>query len=434
MTQSELERRLHALRTDDGEWENWSELLRRGDRQRARRTRRRALVLAFAVAVLALPTIAIAFGRGDLLSISLTEEDVPPPVGEAMLGYTIGDELRLPDRPSLMLADSVLAPFLGKRAALVVPSPDGRRIAYHAWEEEGPEAGTPVLRVVDTATRRDEVLERGAQALAWGGDGRVAYAKALVPRYENSAKGTTGGRIGHVVVRESLEAPAVRWTSLPTEYVVEAWAGRLLIVSARSSNVFLRPQPESGVYAFSGPRRSRRLPVADVLALSPDGRFVIGAAGPPDNFTARSRLRVVATATGRVAAELDLREGGYSSGSWVGQTIILGSGIGTARALVILSYDAGRLILGRALKLTDEITEATGLKPPLSLSFGRPVFVDAAAREFMVEVTLLEIGVRGTSLHLTCDRIAQTCRRGRSIEPPTTWASLVYNPSRPLRD
>jgi hypothetical protein len=431
MTQSELEKRLHALRTDDGDWAHWTELLGRGEQERRSRVRRRLLVVAVAVALLAVPTIAIAFARGDFLSITATEEDVPPPVGETKLGYTIGDELRPPGSPPVKLADSVLAPFLGKRAALVVPSPGGTQIAYHAWEEDGPEAGTPVLRIVDTATSRDEVLERGAQALAWGGDGQIAYVRALVPRYENSPEGTTGGRIGHVVVRKSLDAPAVRWTWLPTEYVVEAWAGRRLLVSARPSNVFLRRQPKGGVYAFSGPRRSRRLPVADVLALSPDGRFVLGAAGPPDDFTARSRLRVVDTGTGRVAAELDLVRGGHSSGSWVGQTIILGSGIGTARALVVLSYNAGRLVLVRALKLTDDIAEATGLRPPLSLTFGQPVFVDTAAREFMVEVTLLQIGVRGTSLYLTCDRIAQTCRRGRSIEPPARWAALVYNPSRP---
>jgi hypothetical protein len=65
------------------------------------------------------------------------------------------------------------------------------------------------------------------------------------------------------------------------------------------------------------------------------------------------------------------------------------------------------------------------------ISFGQPVFVDAAAREFMAEVTLLQTDVRGTSLWLTCDRIARTCRRGRSIEPATRWAALVYNPSRP---
>ena len=432
MTQSELEKRLHALRTDDAEWEDWSELLRRGDRQRSRRTRRRGLVLAFAVLVLALPTIAIAFGRGDFLLLSQTDEEVPRPVSEeARLGYTIGDELRLPGRPAVKLADSVLAPFLGKRAALVVPSPDGRRIAYHTWDEDGPEAGTPVLRVFNIAAGRDEVLERGAQALAWSRDGRIAYVKALVPRYENSPQDRGGGRIGHVVVREALGAPAVRWTSLPTEYVAEAWAGPWLIVSARPSNIFFRPQPEGGVYAFSGPQRSRRLPLADVLAVSPDGRYVIGAAGPPDDFTARSRLRVVDITTGRVAFELNLRSGDYSSGSWVGRTIILGSGGTRAGSLIVLSYEARRLELVRPLKLTEEIAEATGLEPPLSLTFGQPVFVDAEAREFMVEVTLLQIGVRGTSLWLTCDRIAQSCRKGRSIEPPTRWASLVFNPSRP---
>jgi hypothetical protein len=447
MTQSELEKRLHALSTEDGDWEDWSELLRRGERERARTTRRRALVVAIALVVLALPTIAIAFGRGDFLAISLTDEDVPPPVSETKLGYSIGDELRLPGRPPAKLADSVLAPFLGKEAALVIPSPDGRRIAYHAWEEAAgePEGGTPLLRVFDTETGHDAVLERGAQSLAWDGDGRLAYVKALVPEYRNSPEGTTGGRIGHIVVRRSLDEPPRRWTRLATEYVVHAWAARRLIVSVRVSNVFRGRQPAGGVYSFSGPHRSRRLPVADVLAISPDGRFLLGAAGPQDDFEERSRVRVVDVADGRVAAQLDLRRAdrpefapglrsGLTPGSWVADTIILEGGVGEASALLVLGYRAGRLVLEQVLKLTREVAEATGLRGPILFHFGQPVFVDSAAREFMAELTLLQTGDRGTSLWLTCDRIARSCRRGRAIEPPTRWAALVYNPSRPLPD
>jgi hypothetical protein len=388
-----------------------------------------------ALAVLALPTIAIAFGRGEFLSISLTDEDVPPPVSTAKLGYTIGDELRLPGRPPAKLADSVLAPFLGKQAALVVPSPDGRQIAYHAWEG-GQERGTPVLRLFDTETGRDQVLERGAQGIAWGADGRIAYAKALVPQYENSPLGTTGGRIGHMVVRRSPDDDPVRWTSLATEYVAHAWAGRRLIVSVRASNVFRGRQPADGVYSFSGPRQSQRLPIAEVLAVSPDGRFVVGAAAR-DYFEDRSLVRVVGVANGRVAAELSLRRAGRAGlqagpgpGSWVGDTIIVEGRVGEASALLVLGYRDGRLVLDEVLRLTEEVAEATGLRPNV-VHFGQPVFVDSVAREFMAELTLLQTGVRGTSLWLTCDRIARSCRRGRSIEPPTRWAALVYNPSRP---
>jgi hypothetical protein len=442
MTQSELEKRLHALKTDDGEWEHWTDLLQRGERARRSRTRRRALIAAVALAVFVLPTIAIAFARGDFLSISSTDEDVPPPVSAAKLGYTIDDELRLPGRPPAKLADSVLAPFLGKRAALVVPSTDGRHIAYHAWEGDQ-ERGTPVLRLFDTETGQDELLERGAHSIAWGGDGRVAFAKALVPQYENSPQGTTGGRIGHVVVRGSLRSRAVRWTTLATEYTVQAWAGRDLIVSVHPSLILRERQPAAGVYAFAGPRQSRRLPIADLLAVSPDGRSVIGTAGPMDDFRERSRIRVVNVANGRIDAELDLlrvrngslRDGlrsGIASGSWMGDMIIVEAGIGESSALLVLSYHAGRLVLEQVLRLTEEVAEATGLRAPILLNFGQPVFVDAAAREFMVELTLLQTGVRGTSLWLTCDRIARSCQRGRSIEPATRWAALVYNPSRPL--
>lgn len=428
---SDLIGRLEALGPTEAPGD-WTDVVARAHRRR-RRTLRRRMIVAVAFAILAVPALAIATGKVDFLSLSLTEDDVPPPESAAPLGYTIGDELRLPGRPPAKLADSVLAPFLGKRAALVVPSPDGRRIVYHAWAG-GHERGTPMLRVFDTEAGEDEVLERGTQGIAWGADGRIAYAKALVPQYENTPQGATGGQIGHVVVRDSLEGEPVRWTTSATQYFVHAWAGRQLIVSARASSVFHGPEPESGVYSFSGPRRSRRLPIAEVLAVSPDGRFVLGPARAQDEVEQRSRLRIVRAATGQVAAELGLRRGAYSLGSWSGRTIILGSGVGTARGLVVLRYEARRLMLDRVLKLKDEVAEATGIRPPFSLTLGQPVFVDDSAREFMVELTLLQTGVRGTSLWLTCDLIARRCRRGHSIEPPTRWAALVYNPSRPLPD
>jgi hypothetical protein len=159
----------------------------------------------------------------------------------------------------------------------------------------------------------------------------------------------------------------------------------------------------------------------------------------------RSLVRVVDVSNGRVAAELNLRRGGQADlprgvqagpgpGSWVADTIIVESRVGPASALLVLRYRDGKLSFEDALRLNREVADATGLREPLVLNFGQPVFVDPVAREFMVELTLLQTGARGTSLWLTCERIARSCRKGRAIEPPTRWAARVHNPSRPLRD
>ncbi len=440
---TELEERLATLAEKDVEGD-WAEVVTRAARRRRRVRRQKALLAVVAAVLLAVPTIAIATGNGDLLSLSSTEDVVPTAKSETSLGYAFGDELHLPGRPRARLANPVLAPFLGKETPLLIPSPDGRRILYNAWEHAKghPEDGTPLLRVFDSATSRDVVLERGAQAAAWRADGRIAYEKALVPLYRNTAKGTTGGRIGHVVVRHSLDEPPVRWSRLPTEYIVHAWAGAHLIVSARTSNVFLGRQPAGGVYAFSGPGRVRRLPLGGFTAVSPDGRLVLGAAGAPDDFGERSRLRVVDAQSGRVRAELDLGRlrmpelgsglrSGIGAGSWRRDTIILEIGLGEVSGLLVLRYREGQLSVEQVLRLNREVAEATGLQGPILIHFGQPVFVDEAAREFIVELTLLQTGDRPTSLFLTCDRISHHCRRGRSLEPLTKWAALVYNPSRP---
>jgi hypothetical protein len=163
---------------------DWLDVVARSERLH-RRTMRRRLLVAIAVALLAVPTIAIATGHWDLLSLSASDEEVPLPQGENTLGYVIGDRVRLPGRPEAKLAAPLLAPFLLPGPQLAVASSDRRKVLYHTWEgslelqRRGPLPGGPVLRLFDARTGRDVVFARGAHSVAWRDDGVIAYNRIL---------------------------------------------------------------------------------------------------------------------------------------------------------------------------------------------------------------------------------------------------------------
>jgi hypothetical protein len=435
---------------------DWLDVSERAERLRSRTLRRR-LIVAVAVAVLAVPTIAIATGHWDVVSLTATEEEVPLPQGENTLGYVIGDRMKLPGRQPVKLAAPLLAPFIYPSTPLVVPSADRTKVVYHSWQGDlgsrtrGPR-GVPVLRLFDSASGRDVVLARGAHSPAWRADGVLAYARA---RLSHEPRGVIQIGKGHLVVRRTLDGPAVRWSTIPSRWTDVVWAGRHLLARAR----FETPSKWGGLiasyqfHAFSGPGRSRRLPLGALIAVSPDGRYAFGHA-KPDGQGTDHLMRLIEVATGRVVAEIRQTSG---PGAWAGDTIILttgfvseplGPGPGGIRVLprpshvqvIVLRFSGGRLTVERELRLSREVIEATGLQAEnFQFYYGSPTFVDKAARQFTARVAIhntdRERKITNMVVYLTCDWIEVRCRRGRSLDPHRfRWSTLVYNPSRPLPD
>jgi hypothetical protein len=436
---------------------DWLDVVARAERHRSALVRRR-LIVAIAVAVLAVPTIAIAnhYWDFDFLSLSATEEEVPVPQGENTLGYVIDDRVKLPGRPPAKLAARLRGLFVHPETPLVVSSPDRSKVVYHAWEgrlpsRRRPPLGTPVLRLFDGESGRDVVLARGAHSAAWRADGALAYTQAIVRQWRLRRQ---GGRIGHIVVRRSLQHAPVRWSTFTSEWTPLAWAGRHLIAKAR----VLRPFKWGGftesnqVYAFSGPARSRRLPIQALVAVSPDGRLVLGRTSTLGDRGGIRFYRVIDVASGQILATLHKEY--PDTGAWLGDTIILTQG--SARVLdpgptgaqllpgpnyvkvVVLHFSDGVLTFERELRLTRDVILATGLRADaVYFGFTPPAFVDNAARHFTTELvinnTLPNRQLETKRVFLTCDRVELRCRRGESLSLFTA-ASLAYNPSRPLPD
>jgi hypothetical protein len=449
---TDLEHRLHALEGANVSGD-WPDVVARGERHRRRTVRRRVLI-GIAVAVLAVPAIAIATGYWDVFSLSATEEEVPLPEGENTLGYVFGDQLHLPGRPPARLAAPLFAPFVYPETGLVVPSPDGRKVVYHAWDGGLPSArrgwppGTQLLRLFDAESGRDVVLARGAHSVAWRGDGVLAYTRALVPRW--SARRQSGGLFGHVVVRRSPREAPVRWSIFASRWSSLVWAGRHLIAQAHVR----KPSKLGGFYvsdqlwAFSGPLRGRRLQLKSLVAVSPDGRFVLGRTSTLGDMGGEDLLRLVDVATGRIVGTLH-RSG--APGAWSGDTIIMPTGLAPGPIedfpkgivlshhieVVVLRYADGKLAFEREVKLTRDVIQATGLRADeFYFGFRPPAFVDKAGRQFTTELMIENVTrkrqIQPKRVYLTCDLVEIRCRRGHSLEPLWRSAALVYNPSRPL--
>jgi hypothetical protein len=451
---SDLIERLEALGAVDAPGD-WLDVVARSERDR-RRTLRRRLIVAIAVAVLAVPTIAIATHYWDVVSLTATDEEVPVPEGGSRLGYVIDDRLQLPGRPPARLAAPLHAPFLHPEAQLVVPSPDRSQVVYQSWDGtlplhlRGPQRGAHVLRLFDVETRHDTLVARGAHSPAWRADGVLAYVLRLVPEWPRPRSDARPD--GHIVVRRSPQHRPVRWSRSAGEWSRLTWAGRRLIAQVVKRDAFY---PEYSLHAFSGPGRSRKLPLGGLIAVSPDGRLVLGRASKHGQLGGSEIvMRVVEVATGRIVDEI-VQAGG--PGAWSGDTILLTSGLvreplppgpGGARFLpgpdyvkmLVLRYAGGKLELERELRLSRDVIEATGLRAAnFEFGFDAPAFVDKDARYFTTELvihnTVRNRQIETRLVYLTCDRIELRCRRGRSLDPyRIRWSALVHNPSRPLRD
>ena len=424
----ELDARLAAV-APQLEGADWLDVHRRASRVPARRPR--LLVLA-AAALLALAAAVPALGLDDrvrdLLGVTPTQEDVPEPLGAGAgpLPYVYGRWLHGFGAPR-RLGAPLLPRSVGEGAAIAVPSPDGRYLAYHATDGTG-----PVLRVHDLRTGADRVLARGAHMVAWGRRG-IAYFQA-----DPSAYRERFAYAGRVVVRSTPDAAPVPWVTGVGVYSVVAWAGERLVIRSEGCNLptatepppgpFCRSALPPGPYVLDGRRRARPLGRQTVVAVSPDGRLGFGPLRQPIQDSPGTAAHVTDLATGRLVARVETRVdaiAAFATVGWTGDRIVTTLGGGR---LVVLRYRNGRLSVEQTLRLPRDHFPGT-----FGPNFSAPVFADAAGRRVVVRVSAEYRNTaqyRGIRTFLTCDLGTRRCRSGRPLRDGLSLG-LVYSPSRP---
>jgi len=408
---------------------NWSEVVSRAKALDAANGRqRRRLVLALAAVVLVLLTgTALAIGNRflDWFTVSTTSESAPTLPGAA--SYVSGQTLYLTGRKPQRLESPLLAALLGQNATLVVESPGHRYVAYHSWRER-----VPLLFVHDTVTGLDRLLARGAQTIAWGNDGRIAYVQADPPRYRSSR-----AYVGRVMV-QTLSSKPRSWTKRPGNYQVLAWARGRLLVGIRACYLSgCERDPAPGVYVVERSGRLVSLPLATLLALSPDGRQALGRYDPvPGQDSPSPLVRLVDVASGRVLATLDLTQAARAAGlrgslpgalytaAWRGGEIV-GAFSGLDGVVVFLRVRAQRLSIEELVR----VPTAT-LPGRYGLTFGVPAFVNGSTDRIVVPLQRSGEGNRSFVAVLACNRQSRHCVRGRLLAG-RDWFAVVSNPSRP---
>lgn len=310
------------------------------------------------------------------------------------------------------------APLVGAGAPVAAISSDGASLAYNSfrWHREidwvmslaeqgihtGEALGRPQIRVRHLGRGSEMPLEPGSQSLAWRSDGALAYALGSPPDYRANLPFTA-----NVVVRSSLAATPVAWTSRPARYSVLAWAGTTLLVEREE------PGATPDVLALDGPGRLRSLADRSTfLAVSPDGSRALVAETPAETPT--PRLRLLRVADGAAVASLYLADardpvtGEPTSwvtgpGSWANDRVAIASSTG----LVVLRAREG-LAVEQVLHL-DSATRPNG-------QLFEPRFRGEDAREIVAWA-----GVPGTSpvraAQMVCDRFELTCTRGPALAP-----------------
>jgi hypothetical protein len=308
------------------------------------------------------------------------------------------------------LAGPVNTTLFATLAPAAVSGPPGSNLlAYNSWRGR-----RPLVRVRDLEADSEQIVDEGAFSIAWRKDGTLAYAKAVKPNLRTPARYPR-----HVVVRESLDAPPVRWTSKPDRYVVAAWAGDQLLVYRLT-----KTWPD--LLVFAGREDARVLAEASALvALSPDGRraFVsTWGASPPV-------LRVVDVASGAelatssLAGELVPPAGEpvrfvVGSGSWAGDLVVASVNAGVA----VFRIGADKIALEQILGFSADVFPLGPLEPR----------IDAAGRRLVVWAELQGRPRQAIppAAVVECDRLALACRVGPELAS-VPGPRLVYNPSRP---
>jgi hypothetical protein len=328
---------------------------------------------------------------------------VPYVAGNRLYGLT-------PDQGGEPLAAGVNATFMATLSPAAVPDPnEGLRIAYNAWEGQG-----PVLRLVDTSTGDDRILDRGAFSVAWRGDGALAYFKGQA---EIDLK--EGERpVGHVVVRGSPEQRAVRWTEQAAQYVVAAWADDRLLVYRIGEGRW----PDLLELEARGQARVVARDSA-LVAVSPDGESAFlstyGKAPPSVQIVniEESRRTAQFSFGGGTPAVARGTKWIVESGSWVGDLVVAKA----SQGLMMFRVRSGSIEIDQVLRV--------GGVFPLGLFEPR---LDPSGRRILAWAQLEELPrqpIPDTAL-VRCDRLTLRCVRGEPVSAGL-GLRLVYNPSRP---
>jgi hypothetical protein len=379
------------------------------------------------VALRNLSLLALVLALAATACGAVHENASAPPVAHPRGIYSVGANVfGLGDEP-VRLAAPPVAPLAGWLTPAAVPSPDHRYLAYNAWHElrpddpalswsdQGIERGdalaTPSIRLYDTAARTDAPLEEGAFSLAWRTDGALAYFKGTERDYRAGVMYE-----GDILVRPSLGAEPVKWSSGQARYIVAGWARGTLIAYREREGEAL------DVLAFDGPGRMRVLaPDSALVAISPDGRQTFVEQGPAQG---RPTVRVLDVASSKQVARLDLTRVDPALGA-VGYT-------GDWRGDRILASSASGLAVFRVGPKTIALEQALRVKSP---GLSEPRFADASQRHVLAWASTASGGVL-----FDCDRTSGRCARfaplanARGVHGFPVWRRPLYNPSRPLQE
>ena len=325
---------------------------------------------------------------------------------------------------------------VGWLAPLGVPSPDGRYLAYRSRQPRPDGQGAPEIRIRQLATGVETVLAVPGTSLAWGVDGRIAYAVGDDPLrgYDRPDRpdGRGPGQYG-VFVRASPADRPERWTDGATDYAVAAWAGPRLLAyrldrSGRPDLLALdgpsgsagsgAGRPGAGRPGAAGaPAAPRSLGRGVLVAVSPDGeRAFIAETGdaPTPN------VRVVRVADGAMLARLDLTGTGVQgveyAGDWSGDRVVAAAWPDP----VVFRVGPREIRIDRLLRIESD-GHPYGLREPGF--FGGSV-VGWAAADATEDPPTIELWC---PLAGTADRCVDRAR----FAPPGA-AHPVRNPSRPL--
>lgn len=365
-------------------------------------------------------------------NVTITKRDTPPQ-GSRQEDTTIrpfsGRRSQSASRPSNELH--------GRASPRVVEAQSGDFLVYTTWKSlhavdpamgnhaQGIEPDTPLgipeVRVVDKANDDDRVLETGAYSTAVSAAGRVGYVR------RNRAEVTADDDFaGMVVVRESLHADPVVWTSTPARYSVVAWAGRTLLVYR------IGALEEPSVLALDGPGQERV--VAEGLnlgALSPDGTLAalvdqvfvdddVADDVPIVTVVRLADLTTIATLTAGTVRAQGMR-GVLEGGEWLEDRLVLPSQSGA----LLLRFD------GQALSITDTLQLDRATYP---LGTFDAAFLDPGRVVLWAAAPVTRSSERGKprryqSFTLDCDVRAHSCDQSRDVDPLRT--APISNRSRP---
>ena len=341
--------------------------------------------------------------------------------------YAVGAHVfGLRGKRAVELAGPPVAPLAGWLTPAGAPSPDGRYLAYNAWKqlrrddpalswadqgiEPGDRLATPSIRLYESASGEDVLLEDGAFSLAWRADGALAYFKGAERDYRAGIS-----YIGDVFVRQTPVAQPVKWSPGRARYVVVGWAGDTLIGYREREGEAL------DVVAFDEPGRMRILARdSGLVAISPDGHRAFVEQGPAQG---RPNVRILDIAGASVVARLELTRVdpgvgtvGYA-GDWRGDRVVASS----ASGLALFHVSPNAIRLERAIRI-----QAPGLAEPRFSDADRHVIAWASTR-------------RGGVL-VDCERMTARCERFRPLPDAhgvhgfPVWRRNLYNPSRPLQE